>query len=105
MAEPPIHLDVLVGQDALAPGTTTGLHVLLRLRAAGRSLIAVQAVPDGHRILRLRLDAAGRRVSRVDVLDGAARMPDPSGLTIAESVVCYITGTDGSRALRRLPVR
>lgn len=75
---------------------------LLRIRADGRALIGVHSTTGGQRILRLRLDAAGRRVIAVDVLDGFAAMPDPSAITIADGVVYYVTSANGVPVIRRV---
>lgn len=78
---------------------------LLRIRPDRGALIAVQATNDGRRIVRLRLDAAGRRVHRVDVLDPSVTMPDASGITVVDGVVCYITSVDGALVMRRVKGR
>jgi hypothetical protein len=78
---------------------------LLRIRPDRGALIAVQATNDGRRIVRLRLDAAGRRVNRVDVLDPSVTMPDASGITVVDGVVCYITSVDGALVMRRVKGR
>jgi hypothetical protein len=75
---------------------------LLRIRADGAALIAVQNAGDGQRILRIRLNAAGTKVTGVDVLDGAAAMLDPSGMTVADGVVCYIVSAQSVPTIRRI---
>lgn len=78
---------------------------LSRIRADRGALIGVQTAEAGHRILRVRLNAAGTKVTGVDVLDGAAAMLDPSGLTVADGVVCYIVSAQGAPAIRRIKAR
>jgi Ca-activated chloride channel family protein len=90
MAEPPIHLDVLVGQDALAPGTTTGLHVLLRLRAA-----AQQAGGDAPRLATvLLLDVSGSMSGEplAQVKDSVERLADILDDQDSLGVVAFSTG-------------
>lgn len=77
---------------------------LLRIRAVRGGLIGVQTAGDAHRIVRLRLDAAGKRVNRIDVLDQAMTMPDPSAMTTVEGSICYITSVNGSPVMRRVKV-
>ena len=78
---------------------------LLRIRADRGALIGVQTADAGHRIVRVRLNAAGTRVTGVDVLDGAAAMLDPSGMTVADGIVCYIVSAQQAPAIRRIKAR
>jgi hypothetical protein len=75
---------------------------LIRIRTAGKSLVAVQAGEKGLRLVRLRLDAAAATIARLDVIDSAAAMPDPSGITVANGFVYYLTETGGAAAIRRV---
>jgi hypothetical protein len=75
---------------------------LLRIRPHRGALIAVQPTDEGHRILRLRLDGAARKVNGVDVLDASVTMPDASGITIVDDVVSYIASVDGAAVMRRV---
>lgn len=75
---------------------------LIRIRTAGHSLVGVQAGDKGVRLVRLRLDPAAAKVARLEVLDAAASMPDPSGMTVANGFVYYVTATDGAAAIRRI---
>jgi hypothetical protein len=76
---------------------------LVRIRTAGTGLVAVQAEEKGLRLLRLRLDPAAGRIVRSEVLDAAPPMPNPSGITVANGFVYYVTTTDGAAAIRRVP--
>lgn len=75
---------------------------LLRIRPHRGALIAVQATDEGHRILRLGLDGAARKVNRIDVLDASVTLPDASGITIVDDVVSYIASVDGAAVMRRV---
>lgn len=75
---------------------------LIRIRTAGKSLVAVQAGEKGLRLVRLRLDAAAATIARLDVIDSAAAMPDPSGITVAHGFVYYLTEAGGAAAIRRV---
>jgi hypothetical protein len=89
----------------LTAGTTAALKDapggLLRIRPDGGALVAVQPAATGHRIVRLRLDAAGRRVVRVDVLDETT-LADPSAIATVDGAVFYITSLNGALVMRRL---
>ena len=64
----------------------------------------MQPVADGHRIVRLRLDASGTRVNRLEVIDEAMTLPDPSGITMLEGFICYIATVRGAPVMRRVKV-
>ena len=76
---------------------------LVRIRAVGSIVYAVQEEESALRLLRLRLDSRGTKVVRSDTLDPAASMPDPSGITVANGFVYYVTATGGAAAIRRVP--
>jgi len=92
----------------LTAGTTAALRDapggLLRIRPDGGALVAVQPAATGHRIVRLRLDAAGRRVVRLDVLDETT-LADPSAIATVDGAVFYITSLNGALVMRRLQSR
>ena len=75
---------------------------LVRIRAAGAVLVGVQADEGRLRLLRLRLDSAAAKVVNSSVLDPTASMPDPSGITVANGLVYYVTTTGGVVAIRRV---
>jgi hypothetical protein len=77
---------------------------LLRIRFVRGGLIGVQPAGDAHRIVRLRLDRANRKVTRVDVLDQAATLPDASGITSVEDSICYIASVKSGPVMRRVKV-
>jgi hypothetical protein len=76
---------------------------LVRVRASGSIIFAVQAEESALRLLRMRLDAPARKVVRSETLDPDASMPDPSGITVANGFVYYVTATGGAAAIRRVP--
>lgn len=93
------HRDGIVAIDlktrAVAPVTAPkalALGGIERLRRHGAGFVAVQALADGsRRLVRLTLDAAGRRVSRLRVIDvvlsaGAASIP----MTVCGDSVAFL---------------
>ena len=78
---------------------------LLRIRSDRGALVGVQSTDAGYRIVRLRLDGAGRKVNSVDVLDRSLAMPDPSGIVVVDGVVCYIAAVEGGMVMRRVKIR
>ncbi len=70
----------------------TSLEGLRWMRWYRGSLVAIQSDPGGSfRLLRLRLDDAGRRVRTVDVLDGDVALSGPTSVTISGGVVHYLS--------------
>ncbi len=70
----------------------TSLEGLRWLRSYRGSLVAIQSEPGGSfRLLRLRLDDAGRRVRTVDILDGNVALSGPTSATISGGVVHYLS--------------
>jgi hypothetical protein len=74
---------------------------LLRIRCNGHALVGVQPAGKGHRIVRIRLDATGSKMVRMDVLDASTTMPDAAALTIADGMLYYLTSVNGDAVLRR----
>ena len=75
---------------------------LRRIRAAGSRLVGIQRGETGWRLIRLRLDSGGAKITRSEILDANAAMPDPSGLTVANGFVYYVTATGSAAAIRRV---
>ena len=69
----------------------TTLSGLQWIRWHRGSLIAIQSTGGSFRLLRLRLDDAGRRVRTVDVLDGNVALAGPTSATLSGSVVYYLS--------------
>ena len=70
----------------------TSLEGLRWIRWYRGSLVAIQGDAGGSfRLLRLRLDDAGRRVRTVDVLDGNVALSGPTSATISGGVVHYLS--------------
>jgi hypothetical protein len=68
------------------------LEALRWIRWYRGSLVAVQADGSGgFRLLRIRLDDAGRRVRTVDVLDGSVALVGPTSAALSGSVVYYLS--------------
>ncbi len=86
------HRDGLLAVDlkTRAVGSVTGpktepLSGIERLRRYGGGLVGLQTLPDGsRRLVRLTLDASGRTVTRLRVLD----VPIPSGPAAMPLAVC-----------------
>jgi hypothetical protein len=85
-----------------AAGVRNAPEGLQRIRILDGSLVGVQAATSGHRLVRLRLNAAGRQVTRVDVLDTLDDLPNASGITISNGAVFYIAQANGARQLRQI---
>jgi hypothetical protein len=71
-------------------------------------------MPDGsgHRIVRLAIDDAGRRVTALRVLDRSLRMPDPSAAAVQGDVLYYVAAPaapsdagGGETIVRRVTLR
>jgi len=95
------HRDGVVAIDlktrALAPVTApkaVALGGIERLRRHGARFVAVQVLPDGsRRLVRIALDASGKRVSRLRVIEvvvsaGAASIP----MTVCGDAVALLVG-------------
>lgn len=55
------------------------------------SLVGIQALRGGgHRVVRVRLDGAGRRATGIRVLDRSVVMADPSAAALSGSVLYYL---------------
>ena len=79
-------LDARKARAVSAPSGVS-LSGLTRLRWHRGALLGVQTSEDGlHRIVRLKLDGSGLRVTGVDVLDCALQMPDPTAASLAGDV-------------------
>ena len=76
---------------AVSASSGVSLSGLTRLRWHRGALLGVQTSEDGsHRIVRLKLDGAGLRVTAVDVLDRSLQMPDPTAASLAGDVFYYL---------------
>ena len=73
----------------------TSLEGVRWIRWHRGSLVAIQSSPSpsggSFRLLRFRLDDAGRRVRTVDVLDGNVTLAGPTSATISGGVVYYLS--------------
>jgi hypothetical protein len=96
-----LHVDLTTGETAAVRDAPAGL---LRLRAEGATLLAVQPSAASHRLVRLRLDRGGRRVVRADVLDEMT-MADATAIATVDGAVYYLTSPNGAPVMRRLQPR
>lgn len=87
-----IRIDLAARATAVVdtPSQTT-LSGIQWIRWHRGSLIAIQSIGGSFRLLRLRLDDAGRRVRTVDVLDGNVALAGPTSATLSGSVVYYLS--------------
>jgi hypothetical protein len=70
---------------------TVSLTGITRLRWHHGALLGVQTSGDGsHRVVRLKLDASGHRVSSVELLDRSLRMRDPTAAALAGDTFYYL---------------
>lgn len=69
----------------------TSLAGIRRLRWHNGALLGVQTSSDStYRIVRLRLDGSGLRVTAADVLDRDLRMPDPTAAALSGNIFYYL---------------
>ena len=62
-----------------------------RLRWHRGGLVGVQNSNDGtQRVVRLKLDASGQRITGADLLDRSLRMKDPSAASLSGDVFYYL---------------
>jgi hypothetical protein len=91
------------------PPAQASLQGLRWIRWHRGSLIAIQGDSGGpFRLLRIRLDDAGRRVKTIDVLDGAVPLSGPTSATLSGGTVYYLTaGPSGGDEveIKKLPLR
>jgi hypothetical protein len=86
---------------------------LTRVRWHRGTLVGVQASGDGtHRIVRLKLDRSGRRVTALEVLDRSLQMRDPTAAALSGDRFFYLAapnaaepGTQAETIIRRVTVR
>lgn len=93
-----LRVDLAARKATPVRGAPSGL---LRIRSNGHTLVGVQPAGKGHRIVRIRLDATGSKMARMDVLDADTTMPDAAALTIADGILYYLTSVNGDAVLRR----
>jgi hypothetical protein len=93
-----LRVDLAARKATPVRGAPSGL---LRIRSNGHALVGVQPAGKGHRIVRIRLDATGSKMVRMDVLDAGTTMPDAAALTIADGILYYLTSVNGDAVLRR----
>ena len=93
-----LRVDLAARKATPVRGAPSGL---LRIRSNGHTLVGVQPAGKGHRIVRIRLDATGSKMARMDVLDAGTTMPDAAALTIADGILYYLTSVNGDAVLRR----
>jgi hypothetical protein len=82
-----------------------GIHAL---RWHGGTLVAVQQGSDGlHRIVRIRLDSAGLRATRLEVLEKGVTLSSPTLIVIADGTFFYVTTANGDRevVIRKITLR
>jgi hypothetical protein len=81
----------------LAAPKNVVLTGLTRLRWHRGALVGVQTSDDGtHRIVHLKLDSSGQRVTGVDLLDRSLRMTDPTAAALAGDVFYYLAAPTAS---------
>ena len=81
----------------IEPPEQESLNDLRWIRWHRGSLVAIQGAEVGKlRLVRLRLDDAGRRVRSVDVLDGGVALAGPTSATLSGNTVFYL-GSNGGR--------
>jgi hypothetical protein len=75
----------------VAATSNVNLEGIERLRWRQGALLAVQASGDGtYRIVRLKLNPSGHKVTDVDLLDSSLRMSDPTAASISGNTLYYL---------------
>ena len=87
-----LRADLAAGKSApLTAPKAVSLAGLTRLRWHRGALFGVQRSGDGtYRIVQLKLDASGHRITGVEVLDRSLRMTDPTAAALAGDVLYYL---------------
>ena len=87
-----LRADLAAGKSVpLTAPKTVSLAGLARLRWHRGALFGVQTSGDGtYRIVQLKLDASGHRITGVEVLDRSLRMTDPTAAALAGDVLYYL---------------
>jgi hypothetical protein len=81
------------------------LDGLSRIWFVNGSLIGVQASSAAARIVRIRLDARGRRATRLEVLDPDPDLVNPTMATLGADELYYVTQRGERSVVRKLPLR
>jgi hypothetical protein len=83
---------------AVTASKTVVLGGIERLRRHGGGFVGVQALPDGtRRVVRLTLDARGRTVTRLRLLDVSLPVgPEPIPLAVCGNTLGYLVGEPAS---------
>jgi len=87
-----LRVDLAAGKSVpLTAPKAVSLAGLARLRWHRGALFGVQTSGDGmYRIVQLKLDASGHRVTGVELLDRSVRMTDPTAAALAGDVLYYL---------------
>jgi hypothetical protein len=93
-----LRADLSAGKSRpLTAPKSVSLTGMTRLRWHRGALIGVQTSSDGtHRIVRLKLDGSGQRVTSADLLDRSLRMTDPAAAALAGDVFYYLAAPPSS---------
>jgi hypothetical protein len=99
-----LRADLAAGKSrALTAPKSVSLAGLTRLRWHRGALLGVQTSGDGtHRIVQLKLDASGHRVTGVTVLDRSLRMTDPTAASLAGDILYYLAAPAAADEAMRL---
>jgi hypothetical protein len=81
---------------ALTAAKGVNLEGIQALRWDGGTLVAVQKSDDLYRIVRIRLNSAGLRATRLDVLEKGLTLSSPSSIVIADGTLFYVTTGNGN---------
>jgi hypothetical protein len=76
-----------------------GLEGLSWIRWHRGALVGVQKSGEGlHRIVRIRIDSAGRTVTRIDLLEKDVALADPSTVAVTDDGIFYLARQTGYSA-------
>jgi hypothetical protein len=87
-----LRLDLTTRSIAVVePGQRTDATGLSWIRWHRGSLVGIQQTPDGsYRLIRIRMDEAGRTIKSVDSVDGDAIVAGPTAAALAGSTLYYL---------------
>jgi hypothetical protein len=93
-----LHVDLTTrALTVVDPGNENDLSGLTWIRWHRGSIVGIQRVgADAYRLVRIRLESAGRAVRAVDVLADSLRLPGPTSATISGNSVYYLATSTGA---------
>jgi hypothetical protein len=89
---------------SIQPAKSLSLSTLRRIRWSRGGLVAIQGEGTGSRLVKIRLNASGRRAIAVEPLDGDVQSVG-TALTISRDAAYYVANTPEGATIRRVEIR